>query len=149
MKTGIIRTPEGEAIGEHDGVMYYTSGQRQGLCIGGRKGSTGEPWYVVSKDVASNELTVVQGKNHALLFTHNLYAADMHWVAGEAPASPCVCTAKNRYRQTTQDCVLTAQSDGRYLVEFEQPQRAVTAGQSVVFYLGQVCLGGGIIESAF
>ncbi len=144
-RPGEMRTPEGELIGHHDGLMYYTLGQRQGLGIGGRAGAGETPWYVIGKDLATNVLLVGQGHDHPLLFSQWLEAADLHWVAGEAPALPLRCRAKTRYRQPDQDCTVAAGEDGRVRVSFDVPQRAVTPGQAVVFYDGEVCLGGGTI----
>ncbi len=144
---GIMETPDGERVGEHQGLMYYTLGQRQGLHIGGRQQSSGEPWYVVAKDLDNNRLIVAQGHDHPLLFSPQLEAIDLHWIAGTAPQMPYRCQAKTRYRQADQACVITASEQGCW-VEFEQAQRAVTPGQSVVFYQGAQCLGGGIIQRA-
>ncbi|ALB23105.1 tRNA-specific 2-thiouridylase MnmA (plasmid) [Piscirickettsia salmonis] len=144
---GQMRTPEGEFVGEHQGLMYYTLGQRQGLGIGGRQGDNGQPWYVLAKDLTCNELIVGQGHDHPLLLADALFASQLHWVNGEAIASEFLCTAKTRYRQMDQSCRVRIASDGRAQVEFEQSQWAMTPGQSVVFYQGDVCLGGGIIES--
>lgn len=142
---GEIRNPDGERLGEHQGLMYYTLGQRKGIGIGGRKGADEEPWYVVAKDMASNTLIVAQGHDHPLLYSRGLTAGALHWVAGEAPTLPMCCRAKIRYRQADQACTVTA-DDGRCRVIFSEAQRAVTPGQSVVFYQDDVCLGGGIIE---
>lgn len=142
---GEMRTPEGEYIGEHAGLMYYTLGQRQGLGIGGTKGGNGQPWYVAGKDMDSKTLYVVQG-NHEWLYSQKLTAEQLSWVAGEAPALPCRAKAKVRYRQPDQDCEIHAGENGMVEVVFDQKQRAVTPGQSVVFYQGDVCLGGGIIN---
>lgn len=143
---GEMRTPEGELIGRHDGLMYYTLGQRQGLGIGGRKGSSGEPWFVVGKDLAHNVLLVAQGE-HPLLYSDQLEAARLHWTRGDAPSAPLRCAAKTRYRQPDQACTLEWVEGDRCRVSFDQPQRAVTPGQSVVFYRDEECLGGGIIET--
>lgn len=143
-KPGEMRTPEGEKIGEHVGLMYYTLGQRQGLGIGGRKNSSGEPWFVAGKDMENRILYVVQGE-HEWLYSTSLIAEQVSWVAGEAPELPCRVTAKTRYRQPDQPCVISQNEDGSIQVEFDEKQRAVTPGQSVVFYQGDVCLGGGII----
>ncbi|MEZ5461685.1 tRNA 2-thiouridine(34) synthase MnmA [Dokdonella sp.] len=142
---GEIRTPDGTRIGEHQGAWYYTLGQRGGLGIGGRQDSTGEPWYVVGKDVSRNILFAVQGNANDWLLSSRLQASDVTWVAGAAPASEFRCVAKTRYRQPDQTCLVRLDEQG-CLVEFDQPQRAVTPGQSVVFYDGEVCLGGGVIE---
>lgn len=146
-QVGDIVTPEGQVIGSHNGVMYYTLGQRQGLNIGGQAGGSGEPWYVVGKDVSSNQLIVGQGHNHPLLFSQTLIAEAVHWISGAAPNAPYTCTAKTRYRQSDQACTLTYIDTQRCEVTFAEPQRAVTPGQSVVFYQGEVCLGGGVIMS--
>ncbi len=138
---GDIRALTGERLGRHDGLMYYTLGQRHGLGIGG----AGEPWYVARKDLADNTLYVVQGENHPALFSHGLEANDLHWVAGTLPALPLACAAKTRYRQMDQPCALT-RSPETLGVRFESLQRAVTPGQSVVFYQGGECLGGGVIQ---
>jgi tRNA-specific 2-thiouridylase len=138
---GEIRALTGERLGRHDGLMYYTLGQRQGLGIGG----AGEAWYVAHKDLASNTLYVVQGENHPALLNTRLEADELHWVAGAAPVWPLRCTAKSRYRQPDQDCVLTPTAGG-VDVAFRQPQRAMTPGQAVVFYQGEECLGGGTIR---
>src|SRR5690606_3327837 len=144
---GDIETPDGVVIGRNDGLMYNTIGQRQGLGIGGLKDFSDEPWYVARKDLSRNVLVVTQGSNHPLLFSTGLTVSQVDWVSGEAPSMPYRCKAKTRYRQPDQDCVIEACSEG-YRVMFDQPQRAVTPGQSVVFYDGEVCLGVGIIESA-
>ncbi len=144
-QAGEIRTPDGSRVGEHQGAWYYTLGQRGGLGIGGRRDSSGEPWYVVGKDVGQNILYAVQGNASEWLHARRLAASASHWIAGVAPAQEFRCTAKVRYRQADQDCVVTVDgADCR--VEFAQPQRAVTPGQSVVFYDGECCLGGAIIE---
>ena len=143
---GEMQTPEGEVIGQHSGLMYYTLGQRQGLGIGGRKDSSGEPWFVAGKDMEKKILYVVQG-DHPWLHSQSLKAEQLSWVAGKPPIFPCKAMAKTRYRQPDQGCVITQDDDGLIHVEFEQKQRAVTPGQSVVFYLDDDCLGGGIIVS--
>ncbi len=145
---GPVETAEGEIIGEHSGLMYYTMGQRQGLGIGGVRGADEAPWFVAGKDLARNVLTVVQGTDHPLLFNDGLDAGQIHWINGAAPAQSFRCRAKTRYRQPDQDCEVTLQGD-RLRVLFDQPQRAITPGQSVVFYQGEVCLGGAVIEAAF
>jgi len=149
-KPGPMRTPEGETVGEHCGLSFYTIGQRHGLGIGGRNGATntGEPWFVADKDVAANTLVVVQGGNHPALFRSSLRASQLHWIVSRPPATPFRCTAKTRYRQPDQACTVLNLNDAGCEVAFDQPQRAVTPGQSVVFYQGQECLGGGIIEQA-
>jgi len=147
-RTGEIRTPEGRLLGRHEGLMFHTIGQRKGLGIGGHRGDSGEAWYVVDKSLASNTLIVVQGNTHPLLFRKGLIAAQLHWISPRPPSLPCRLSARIRYRQADQDCTLSAMGDGQYQVSFSQPQRAISPGQSIVFYLGEVCLGGGIIVSA-
>ncbi len=144
---GPIETPEGERIGQHQGLMYYTLGQRKGLGIGGLAGAGEVPWFVVGKDLKKNVLLVAQGHDHPLLLKRALTASQLHWVAGEPPALPLRCKARIRHRQPLQHCTLERLPDDTLRVRFDQPQRAVTPGQSVVFYLDQVCLGGGIIET--
>lgn len=143
---GAMQTPDGADVGTHQGLMYYTLGQRQGLGIGGRNDSCGAPWYVVGKDVANNILYVDQGQESHWLASTRLIADQLSWVAGEAPAREFSCTAKTRYRQPDQDCHVRVDGDGCEVV-FSMPQRAVTPGQSVVFYAGDECLGGGIINA--
>lgn len=145
-RPGRMRTPDGRLIGEHDGVMYYTLGQRGGLGIGGRAGTSGDPWYVVGKNVADNVLYVAQGGSNEWLQSTRLRAGELTWVDGTAPDGTFACTAKTRYRQPDQSCTVRLTERGCE-VAFEQPQRAVTPGQSVVFYQDEVCLGGGIIEA--
>ena len=146
---GQIETTEGDVIGEHAGLMYHTIGQRQGLGIGGLKNASDAPWYVVEKDLERNVLLVGQGNEHPLLFTQSLTASSIDWVAGVPPVMPKKLKAKVRYRQNDQDCLLELDEQGRYQVTFDYPQRAVTPGQSVVFYDDQVCLGGGVIETRY
>jgi tRNA-specific 2-thiouridylase len=145
---GEIRTPEGKLVGRHQGLSFYTIGQRQGLGIGGSRGSDGEPWYVSAKDVHSNRLTVVQGHDHPALMSDRLAALDLNWISGTPPRCHWVYGAKTRYRQKDAPCTLIEASAERCAVEFAEAQWAVTPGQSVVIYESQVCLGGGIIESA-
>jgi tRNA-uridine 2-sulfurtransferase len=147
-KPGEMVSTTGEPLGPHDGLMFYTLGQRQGLQIGGRAGSDGSPWYVVDKDMKNNQLIVAQGKNHPRLFSRGLICDDLHWVSGSAPEMPYTCYAKTRYRQWDQACQLTALDNDDLCVMFSDPQRAVTPGQSVVFYDGNICLGGGVIREA-
>jgi tRNA-specific 2-thiouridylase len=142
---GKMCTPEGKVVGEHQGLTYYTIGQREGLGIGGQKESSGEPWFVAGKDMASNTLIVVQGHDHPLLQSSELIAQDLSWVSGEMPDMNQPYTAKTRYRQQDAACTLKMESDGKLRVTFESPQWAVTPGQSVVIYDDRVCLGGGII----
>ena len=137
----------GEKKGEHEGLIYYTLGQRRGLGIGGQ--GTGEPWFVADKDLETNTLYVVQGDKHPALYSKSLDASEMNWVSGSAPVQAgesFSCTAKFRYRQPDQDVRVTV-LDGRKLhVDFAKPQRAVTPGQQVVLYDGSCCLGGAVID---
>jgi len=146
---GPMRTPGGDEVGTHEGLMYYTLGQRQGLRIGGRKDRGEEPWYVVAKDVAANTLIVAQGE-HELLFSDALSATDASWI-GAAPqglTAGMPCQAKIRYRQEDQGCAVTRQDDGSLEVRFEARQKAVAPGQFVVFYDGERCLGGAVIDKS-
>ncbi|MBO8162929.1 MAG: tRNA 2-thiouridine(34) synthase MnmA [Brevibacillus sp.] len=143
-KPGEIRTVEGEVIGQHDGLMYYTLGQRQGLGIGG--GGNGQPWFVVDKDLANNVLIVAQGSNHPRLFSQGLIATDVNWISARAPEAEFRCTAKFRYRQPDQPVTVQLLEGNRCRVLFDQHQKAVTPGQAVVFYDGDVCLGGATID---
>lgn len=144
---GEMKTPEGESLGEHQGLMYYTLGQRQGLGIGGIKTASEKPWYVVKKDLINNVLVVAQGHDHALMQSDILNASQLSWVSGTNTTSDFRCTAKTRYRQQDQACSVTVNKDGSCSVQFDESQRAVTPGQSVVFYDNEICLGGGIIDS--
>jgi len=146
---GVIRSVDNDVIGEHDGLMYYTLGQRQGLKIGGSKFGNGEPWYVVAKDLESNTLVVAQGHEHPRLFNQYLTSEAIHWIADMPTERPFHCHAKTRYRQRDQACTIVALDENGCTVRFDEPQRAVTPGQSVVFYQGDECLGGGIIKQAF
>ncbi|HET7570512.1 MAG TPA: tRNA 2-thiouridine(34) synthase MnmA [Gammaproteobacteria bacterium] len=143
---GDMVTPEGQIIGRHTGLAFYTLGQRQGLGIGGIQGAPDAPWYVVAKDLEHNRLVVAQGHDHPLLFSDGLMARRLHWLAGK-PAAHFTCTAKIRYRQQDQASTVELESDA-VRVSFKQPQRAVTPGQYCVFYDGEICLGGGVIEGA-
>jgi tRNA-uridine 2-sulfurtransferase len=142
---GPIETLEGEKIGTHDGLMFYTLGQRQGLHIGGRSGSVEAPWYVADKDLKRNVLVVVQGETHPALFKTFLVTGELHWI-NQKPSLPRQVMAKTRYRQPDQACTIMPIDDKHYRIDFEQAQRAITPGQSIVFYQGDICLGGGIIE---
>jgi tRNA-specific 2-thiouridylase len=145
---GPIRTPEGRVIGEHVGLAFYTIGQRKGIGIGGVKGggAEGEAWYVAAKDMGKNELVVVSGHDHPLLQQDRLRAADLSWVGGGAPDAAVAYAAKTRYRQADAPCRIARFDDGFLELRFEQPQWAITPGQSAVLYQGEVCLGGGVIQ---
>lgn len=142
---GNIVNDSGEVMGTHDGLMYHTIGQRQGLGIGGVKGGSEAPWYVADKNLQTNELIVVQGSEHPLLFKSNLEASQCHWI-NQAPAADTKLKAKIRYRQADQDCRISSISDDLISVSFDEAQRAVTPGQSVVFYKDDICLGGAVID---
>ena len=149
---GPIQTPEGQTIGEHSGLMYYTIGQRQGLGIGGRRDSADDPWYVAGKDLDANTLIVVQGE-HPVLYSDSLEASDAGWI-GRPPreignGQALRCAVKVRYRQPDQACEVVPAPDGRLIVKFDESQRAVAPGQFAVFYDGDHCLGGAAIERAF
>ncbi|MCJ7557705.1 MAG: tRNA 2-thiouridine(34) synthase MnmA [Gammaproteobacteria bacterium] len=145
---GPILTPEGQTLGQHQGLMYYTLGQRKGLGIGGRNDSSDEPWFVAAKDLANNVLLVVQGHDHPQLQSRSLVADQATWIAGRLPELPLKLTAKTRYRQPDQACMLGQGQNGSLLVTFDADQRAVTPGQYVVFYQGDECLGGAVIHEA-
>lgn len=142
---GHIEDDHGQPIGDHDGLMYYTLGQRQGLGIGGLAGATDAPWYVAGKDLNRNVLIAVQG-DHPWLYSTELTSAPMHWVGQSAPPLPARLTAKTRYRQPDQDCTVEDAGQGQVRVIFDRPQRAVTPGQSLVLYNDQECLGGAVIK---
>lgn len=133
----------GRVLGQHDGVCFYTNGQRKGLGIGG----PGEPWFVAAKNLDKNQVVLVQGEDHPALFSDSLTATEETWTAGAAPVLPLRCKAKIRYRQGDQDCSVTREGD-QLRVSFDVPQRAITPRQSVVFYVGDECLGGAVIEAA-
>jgi tRNA-uridine 2-sulfurtransferase len=142
---GAIKTTDGMIIGKHDGLMFYTLGQRQGLGIGGRKGTKEAPWYVLQKDLQNNVLIVGQDHEHPLLLSQELTCNQLEWVSETPPKTPLKCKAKTRYRQIDQTCTLEAIANNTAHVSFSEPQRAVTPGQSVVFYQDNICLGGGVI----
>ncbi len=144
-RRGEMRDPDGERIGEHPGVFYFTLGQREGLNIGGVRGRPQAPWYVVGKDVANNILYVDQDTQSPYLQSHRLWSETAHWIAGAPPAAQFECTAQTRYRQPDEPCRVQVLDDGSVSVRFERAQRAVTPGQSLVLYDGDVCLGGAVI----
>jgi len=143
-KPGNFEDLNGKVIGKHDGAAYYTIGQRKGLKIGG----AGDAWFVVDKDIERNAVILAQGTQHPALYCDDLIATELSWISGQTPPLPFRCTAKVRYRQPDQACTIHSIVDGKAYVTFEVPQRAVTAGQAVVFYDGEICLGGGRIHSA-
>ena len=144
---GDIVTETGRVLGKHQGLMYYTMGQRQGLGIGGDNTSSNDPWYVLDKFMDSNQLIVGQGHDHPRLFRSELQAHELHWCRDAIPATEFRCTAKTRYRQADQEAVVIVAADEKTLsVQFDEPVRAITPGQSLVLYDGDRCLGGGIIS---
>jgi tRNA-specific 2-thiouridylase len=144
---GPIETPDGKVLGEHHGLAYYTVGQRKGLGVGGVAGTPELAWFVAGKDQARNALLVVQGHDHPLLLSDRLSACRLHWIGSHPPAEPPFdCHVRLRHRQALQPCTLERIEGASCLVRFDRPQRAVTPGQSAVVYLGDECLGGGVIE---
>ena len=144
-KPGVMRTPEGRVVGEHIGLAFYTIGQRKGIGLGGVKGAAEEAWYVAVKDMERNELVVVQGHDHPLLLKRSLQARDLAWVSGP-PEGGVGYGARTRYRQADAPCHVARIAPDGLDIDFDQPQWAVTPGQSVVLYNGEVCLGGGVIQ---
>lgn len=144
---GQMRTPDGDTVGEHQGLMYYTLGQRKGLHIGGRANAAEAPWYVVGKNLDDNVLIVAQGE-HEMLFSQRLLATDAGWI-GHRPTdldSGVECAAKVRYRQADQPCTVMSHNNGDLEVIFDERQKAVAPGQYVVFYRDEHCLGGAVID---
>ena len=146
-KPGPMITPDGRKVGEHAGVFYFTLGQREGLHIGGVKGFAAAPWFVVGKRVRDNTLIVDQGTDSPYLFSNRLWTETAHWIAGAPPAARFACTAQTRYRQQDEPCEVEVRDDGTVAVAFARPQRAVTPGQSLVLYDGEICLGGAVIAA--
>ncbi len=144
---GDIKDTFGTVIAQHDGLMFYTLGQRQGLKIGGLKAAQQEPWYVVDKDIPNNSLIVAQGLHHPMLYAQGLQCGPIHWLLDTPPQLPYTCYAKIRYRQTEQPCLISPEQDGMHYIMFSAPTRAITPGQSVVFYQQNQCLGGAVIEA--
>ncbi|MGL5002711.1 MAG: MnmA/TRMU family protein, partial [Casimicrobium sp.] len=151
-KPGKMMTPEGETVGQHQGLAYYTLGQRGGLHIGGAKDGSGEPWYVAGKDIAKNQLIVVQGREHPALRKTDVPLVNTHWISGDAPAvgnvkggiADYIYGGKTRYRQPDAACAYD-NADGNEALNFHDGQWAPTPGQYAVLYRGNVCLGGGVI----
>ena len=144
---GNIHTIDGNSCGEHDGLMFYTMGQRQGLGIGGGHGEKEAPWFVADKDLENNILIVAQGHDHPALFHQKLEADQIHWISGSPPQDLENISAKIRYRQMDQSCEITTLSSDRCTVKFDKPQFGIAPGQSIVFYKGDDCLGGAIIDN--
>lgn len=146
-KPGVIKSTHGDELGTHDGLMFYTIGQRQGLGIGGRKNTHDEPWYVVDKDLSNNILYVAQGSQHPMLYAQGLICGPIHWLIPFTDAQlPLTCYAKTRYRQHDQACMISPADNQQHYIMFSSPQRAITPGQYVVFYDKNQCLGGATIE---
>jgi len=143
---GDIENDQGQVIGTHSGLMYHTLGQRKGIGIGGLSNASDEPWYVVAKDLDRNVLIVGQGHDHPMLLSDALVCSQLHWVEPEKITDEFSCTAKSRYRQEDFKCQVSKIDKDSWQVTFEDKQRAITPGQSVVFYQGENCLGGGIID---
>lgn len=141
---GNFETLGGKVVGKHDGIAFYTIGQRKGLGIGG----PGEAWFVVGKDIPRNVVIIEQGEDHPALYRSELIATELSWVSGVAPMFPFACSAKVRYRQPEQPCIIESIDQDSVKVRFLNPQRAVTPRQSIVFYQGDICLGGAVIETA-
>ncbi|MGD9678507.1 MAG: tRNA 2-thiouridine(34) synthase MnmA [Vulcanibacillus sp.] len=145
---GEIRSLDGDKVlGVHQGLMYYTLGQRRGIGVGGQ--GTGEPWFVVKKDLESNVLYVAQGENHPSLYSNRLLATDFNWISGKKIPTTFTCTAKFRYRQPDQEVTVNVKENKKCEVIFNIPQKAITPGQSVVIYNDDVCLGGGTIDIVY
>jgi tRNA-specific 2-thiouridylase len=144
---GLIETTDGKECGKHDGLMYYTMGQRKGLGIGGGYGKQEAPWFVAEKDLDRNVLIVAQGHSHSSLYHKQLMADQVHWINGSVPENLSGISAKIRYRQADQICEITELSVNKCTVRFDKPQFAITPGQSIVFYHGNECLGGAVIEN--
>ena len=143
---GDIETPDGAVIGRHNGLMYYTLGQRQGLGIGGVRDADDRPWFVLQKQMDRNVLLVGQGHDHPLLLSEKLQADQLHWVLAAPPAESFDCLARCRHRQPQQACHVKVVAEDVIRVTFDLPQRAITPGQAVVLYLDGECIGGGIIR---
>ncbi len=145
-RTGEIRTVDDVVIGSHNGLIFYTIGQRKGIGIGGCQDHDGAPWYVVDKRIADNVLVVAQGQHHPMLYNRSVTASKLNWITSNPAKSPFRCKAKSRYRQQDQSCTVTVIDANSCRVLFDVPQRALTPGQSIVFYDEDICLGGGIID---
>lgn len=147
VQPGAIVTFDGKIVGKHDGLMYYTLGQRKGIGVGGGHGETEEPWYVVEKDLDNNQLIIGQGHGHSGLYRDEIVAGQLHWISEEPNSYPYKCRAKIRYRQNDQDCMIEKTQKDLIAITFKEKQFAPTPGQSIVLYKDNECLGGGIIDS--
>jgi tRNA-specific 2-thiouridylase len=148
-KPGDIETLDGDVIGKHDGLMYYTIGQRKGLEIGGLKEYPNAPWFVIGKDVERNVLLAGQGKNHPHLFSNRVIVEGIHWISGEKMPSEFECQAKFRYRQKDHSVIVRQMDEDHVEVISHIPIKACTPGQAAVFYDKEVCLGGGVIKAVY
>jgi tRNA-uridine 2-sulfurtransferase len=151
-KPGQMKTDDGTVVGEHVGLSFYTLGQRKGIGVGGMKkyrndDGSSDAWYVARKDIATNTLYIVQGHDHPWLLSGALRADQASWIAGVPPEARAM-SAKTRYRQADVACVVAPDGQNHFALDFTDPQWAVTPGQSAVLYDGDVCLGGGIIDSS-
>ena len=146
-RTGEMHTPDGRKVGTHPGVFYFTLGQREGLQLGGVRGFDAAPWYVVGKDIERNILTVDQGSDSPFLLSTTTWTESAHWIAGAPPSTRFTCSAQTRYRQHEENCEVIVEDSGNLTVRFARPQRAVTPGQSLVLYDGDICLGGAVIAA--
>ncbi len=144
---GDIEDPEGNVMGTHSGLMYHTLGQRKGIGIGGLSNASDEPWYVVKKDIERNVLIIAQGHDHPLMQSVGLIASQWHWTTPELIQEKFRCTGKSRYRQEDFNCLVERVDENNWKVSFDEQQRAVTPGQSIVLYDQDKCLGGGIIDT--
>jgi tRNA-specific 2-thiouridylase len=146
---GPIETVDGDVVGRHDGLAYYTLGQRQGLGVGGTKAGSDLPWFVAGKDAARNALIVVQGHEHPLLYRREVDGQELHWISGEPPAASALVNlgAKTRYRMPDARCLVELRAAGGCRATFSEPQWAPTPGQYLVLYAGELCLGGGVITT--
>lgn len=146
-KPGNIKSTQGDYLGRHEGLMFYTLGQRQGLGIGGQQNAgNGEAWYVVDKEIPTNSLIVAQGNSHPMLYAQGLICGPIHWLADEVGPLPLACYAKTRYRQLEHPCLISPQNKDQHCIMFSSLQRAITPGQYIVFYQKNQCLGGAVIE---
>jgi tRNA-specific 2-thiouridylase len=148
-KPGPIVTVDGDVIGEHEGLMYYTIGQRKGLEIGGLKAYPNAPWFVIGKDIEKNALIAGQGKNHPLLFANRVIVEDVHWISGKKFEGQLECQAKFRYRQADSTVLIKWINERDVEVIAHIPIKAVTPGQAAVFYQDEICLGGGVIKASY
>ncbi|QLY39723.1 tRNA 2-thiouridine(34) synthase MnmA [Hujiaoplasma nucleasis] len=148
-KPGDIESTDGDILGRHEGLMYYTIGQRKGLEIGGHKDYPNAPWFVIGKDIERNVLLVGQGKNHPLLFANRVIVEDVHWISKDKFTGTLECQAKFRYRQADQTVIIKWINDRDVEVISNHPIKAVTPGQAAVFYQDEVCLGGGVIKASY